>query len=103
MSEVTKSPVVSEKDVEKVAHLARLRLGQEELARFAVQLDQILHYVQQLQRVQTDRVEPTSHVLPLSNVTRPDRLHECVAPDEVLTMAPARHHQFFKVPKIVES
>lgn len=95
-------PVVSVKDVQKVASLARLELPPAEVSALATQLDEILQYVQQLQAVSTEGVEPTSHVLPLANITRPDQLQPSLNPTDVLNLAPARHGQFFKVPKIVE-
>ena len=61
-------PVVTPEIVKQVALLARLRLEGDTLAQTASQLDQILGYVQRLQQVATDQVEPTTHVLPLSNV-----------------------------------
>lgn len=94
--------VVSSKDVQQVALLARLKLGEQEVATFSAQLDEILKYVQQLQAVSTDSVEPTSHVLPLSNITRPDERRPCLPPDASLNLAPARHGQLIKVPKIIE-
>ena len=94
--------VVSAQDVQQVAVLARLRLEDRELAAFAAQLNEILGYVRQLQAVPTDLVKPTSHVLALSNVTRPDEPVPSIPPDAVLAIAPARHHQLFKVPKIIE-
>lgn len=94
--------IVTGQDVERVAHLARLQLQDSELKRLAAQLDEILRYVQQLQTVPTEGIEPTSHVLALSNVTRPDRPAASVAPEDVLKLAPSRHHQFFKVPKVID-
>jgi len=94
--------VVTVKDVEKVAYLARLSLEESELKTLSAQLDEILKYVQQLQAVSTDRVEPTSHVLPLSNIMRPDQLKPVTVSEEVLAIAPARHGQLFKVPKIID-
>ena len=64
--------VVTPDVVTYVARLARLRLEGQALDQLAAQLDEILGYVQQLQSVSTDQVEPTSHVLPLSNVLRKD-------------------------------
>ncbi len=95
--------VVTVQDVERVAYLARLQLQEPELKRLAAQLDEILRYVQQLQTVPTEGIEPTNHVLALSNVTRPDSPEASVAPEDVLRLAPARHHQFFKVPKGIET
>ncbi len=95
--------VVSVKDVQHVASLARLKLDEAELAQFAAQLDTILTYIQQLQAVSTDGVEPTSHVLRLANITRPDVLQPSVAPEDVLRLAPARHGQLIKVPRVIET
>ena len=94
--------VVNQQEVEQVAFLARLALAEAEAAKLASQLDQILQYVQQLQAIPTDEVKPTSHVLALSNITRPDQRQPCVPPEDVLRLAPERHNQFFKVPKILE-
>ena len=95
--------VVTPKDVEQVALLARLQLQPAELTKLAGQLDEILKYVQQLQAVSTKGVEPTSHVLGLSNITRADDIVQAVSPEAVLTIAPARQGPFFKVPKVVET
>lgn len=94
--------LVSQQEVGQVAFLARLALAEAETAKLASQLDQILQYVRQLQAIPTDEVKPTSHILGLSNITRPDHCHPRVSPEAVLRLAPARHHQFFKVPKIIE-
>ncbi len=94
--------VVSRKEVEHVARLARLALEEAELGQLASQLDEILQYVRQLAAVSTEAVEPTSHVLPLSNVMRPDETRQAVSAEDVLKIAPSRHGQFVKVPKIVD-
>ncbi|MBI3088525.1 MAG: Asp-tRNA(Asn)/Glu-tRNA(Gln) amidotransferase subunit GatC [Candidatus Omnitrophica bacterium] len=94
--------VVTKQDVQHVARLARIRLEDAELATFVPQLDEILGYVRQLQSVSTEGVEPTSHVLPLANVTRPDANQPCLDPERALRLAPARHNQFVKVPKVIE-
>lgn len=94
--------IVSVKDVQQVAFLARLQLEEVEVGKLADQLDEILEYVHQLQSVSTDGVEPTSHVLPLSNITRPDQVTPSLPPEDVLTIAPARHGQLVQVPKIIE-
>jgi len=94
--------IVTSKDVQQVAYLARVQLHEAELGTLAPQLDEILEYVRQLQAVSTEGVEPTSHVLPLSNITRPDQITPSVPPEEVLSLAPARHGHLFKVPKILE-
>ena len=90
-------------DVQKVALLARVFLSPDELATLAPQLNDILAYVQQLQAVPTDGVEPTSHVLPLTNVTRRDEQTPSLPADVSVALAPARHGQLIKVPKVVDS
>ena len=89
--------------VKHVALLARLRLEGQDLAKFAGELDAILAYVRQLQTVPTDEVEPTSHVLPLSNVLRKDEPTPSLNQDAVVQLAPAQQHPFVKVPKVIET
>ena len=91
-----------QKIVEHVALLARLRVEGKELAKFAGELDAILAYVRQLEQVPTDDVEPTSHVLPLSNVLRKDAPTPSLSQEAVVGLAPAKHSPFVKVPKVIE-
>jgi aspartyl-tRNA(Asn)/glutamyl-tRNA(Gln) amidotransferase subunit C len=89
--------------VKHVALLARLRLEGEALARTAAQLDEILEYVKKLQSVPTDGIEPTTHVLPLSNVLRPDDVRPSLPQGTIAALAPAMHPPFVKVPKVIEA
>ena len=89
--------------VKHVAQLARLRLEGEALERFAGQVNEILGYVQRLQAVKTEGVEPTSHVLPLSNVLRKDEARPSLSQAAVAGLAPATHPPFIKVPKVLEA
>ena len=95
--------VVSPEVVKQVALLARLRLEGPALAQLAAQLDEILEYVRQLQSVPTEGVEPTSHVLPLSNVLRKDEPGASLPQDAVAALAPAAQPPFVKVPKVIET
>ncbi|MBI2104732.1 MAG: Asp-tRNA(Asn)/Glu-tRNA(Gln) amidotransferase subunit GatC [Candidatus Omnitrophica bacterium] len=95
--------VVTPEIVRQVALLARLRLEGQALAQLAAQLDEILQYIQQLQAVKTDSVEPTSHVLPLSNVLRKDEPGACLSQETVLALAPATQRPFVTVPKVLET
>lgn len=94
--------VVTPDIVRQVALLARVRLEGPALAQLAAQLDEILAYVRQLQAVPTDQVEPTSHVLPLSNVLRKDEPHPSLGQEVVVKLAPAGQLPFVKVPKVLE-
>ena len=88
--------------IRQVAALARIHLNEKELATFTGQLDKILTHFQDLQKVQTDHVEPTSHVLPLQNVFRQDRVEPSLPQEEVVKMAPARQGPFVKVRRVIE-
>jgi aspartyl-tRNA(Asn)/glutamyl-tRNA(Gln) amidotransferase subunit C len=89
-------------DVEHIAHLARLRLTPEEKAKFGAQLNSILTYVEKLNELDTAGVEPTSHVLALSDVMREDKVRISLSRDEALMNAPDRSDDFYRVPKIIE-
>ncbi len=95
--------VVTPDVVKQVAFLARLRLEGEALTRLAAQLDEILGYIQRLQQVSTDGVEPTSHVLPLANVLRKDEIRPSLPQEAVTALAPAARPPFIAVPKVIET
>ena len=89
-------------EIEKIAELARLDLAPEEKKKLEKDLEAILEYVKKLESLPTAGVEPTSHVLNLENVFRPDEAKPCGIRDEVLKHAPLAEGKFFKVPKVVE-
>ena len=94
--------LISDAQVEHVAQLARLALSAEEKRRFTEQLNAILSYMEQLNEVPTDGVEPTAHVLDLVNVFRDDTVQQTLSADAALANAPETAHHFFVVPRIVE-
>jgi aspartyl-tRNA(Asn)/glutamyl-tRNA(Gln) amidotransferase subunit C len=89
-------------EVRKVAQLARLELAEADLPRMAEQLNRILGYVDQLQQVDTDGVEPMAHPLPVQNVFREDVPHTPLTVDEALANAPNRMGEFFAVPAVFD-
>lgn len=89
-------------EIEKVAELARLNLKPEEKQKLGKELGAILDYVQKLDKLDASKVEPTSHVLDLKNVFRPDEAKSSDAADKALAHAPHADGRFFKVPKIVQ-
>jgi len=89
-------------DIKYVAHLARIALTPEEEAKLGAQLGQILTYIEKLNELDVSQVEPTSHAVPLVNVTRPDVVRPGLSQAEALLNAPARANGLFMVPKIVE-
>ncbi len=94
--------MLSREEVDHVARLARLRLTDEERARFTTQLNEILRYVEKLKELDVTGVEPTAHVVPLQNVARPDASRPSWGRDEMLANAPDRVEGYFRVPKIME-
>ena len=88
--------------IERVAELARLNLKPGEKPKLVKELGAILDYVKKLDKLDTSKVEPTSHVLDLENVYRKDETHPSGAAEKALTHAPHRDGRFFKVPKIVQ-
>ena len=89
-------------DIEKVAKLARLELSEEEKETFGNQMEQILTYMEQLNRLDTTGVEPTSHAIPIYNVFRDDEVKPSFPHEEVLAIAPDEEDGHFKVPRIIE-
>jgi aspartyl-tRNA(Asn)/glutamyl-tRNA(Gln) amidotransferase subunit C len=94
--------MIERKDVEHVARLARLALSDAEIERMREQLNGILAYIETLNELQTNDVEPTSHAVPLVNVMRDDEPGRCLPRDEALANAPDRAGEFFRVPRIIE-
>jgi len=90
------------KEVEHVANLARLELSKAEKEQFAGQLNAILKYAEKLNELDTDGIEPTSHVLPLANVMREDTVKPSWPIEKVLLNAPEEEDGQFKVPAVLE-
>lgn len=89
-------------EVAHLARLARLDLAEDELAHLAGQLDVILSAVAQVSEVAAADVPPTSHPLPLTNVTRPDVVEPSLAAEDALSGAPASEDGRFRVPRILD-
>ena len=88
--------------IEHLARLARLSVTDEEKILFANQIDGILNYMDKLNEPDTFNVEPTSHVIPLSNVVREDLPKDPLDREDALRNAPERTDKFYRVPKIIE-
>jgi aspartyl-tRNA(Asn)/glutamyl-tRNA(Gln) amidotransferase subunit C len=93
---------ISTDQVKHVANLARLAITEEEANRLTQQLDKIITYAEQLNEVDTENVEPTSHVLEIKNVMREDVAKPGLPNEEVLKNAPDHQDGQIKVPPIIE-
>ena len=92
---------LSRADVANLARLARIDMTDQELDSLATEMEVILGAVARVQEVATPDIPPTSHPLPLRNVTRPDVVEPSLTPEEALSGAPASEDQRFRVPQIL--
>ena len=93
--------MLSRTEVERVSLLARLRLTSAELETMTEQLAQVVDYVQQLEELDTDGVEPMAHAVELTNVFAEDQLHDSLPRDEALANAPKRDDECYRVPAVL--
>jgi aspartyl-tRNA(Asn)/glutamyl-tRNA(Gln) amidotransferase subunit C len=90
------------KDVEHVAKLARLELTDAEKQQITGQLNAILKYAEKLNELDTESIEPTSHVMALTNVMREDEPRPSWPIEDVMKNAPEEENGQFKVPAVLE-
>jgi aspartyl-tRNA(Asn)/glutamyl-tRNA(Gln) amidotransferase subunit C len=88
--------------VRQVARLSRLDLTEAEISQFTSQLGAILEYVKKLDQLDTSKVEPLAHCLPINNCLRKDEIKPSLGTDKTIANAPESDGQFFMVPKILE-
>jgi aspartyl-tRNA(Asn)/glutamyl-tRNA(Gln) amidotransferase subunit C len=93
---------ISKEEIEHIASLARLYLTEEEKKLFGSQLSSILDYMEKLNELDTRNIEPTSHVLPISNVMRDDMPGHSISREDALMNAPDHTEKFYRVPRIIE-
>ena len=93
---------ISQQEVEKMAHLARLDVDDDLKQTLAGQLSDILDYIDALKDVNVDGVIPASGAAFMNNVLREDRLKPSPGPDVTLANAPDRDQDFYVVPRVVK-
>ncbi len=93
---------ITAKDVEHVAGLARLALEPAELEALTGQMDAILGYVEKLNELNTDGIEPTAHAVPMENAFRADEVKPSIGVERAQQNAPEKDGSCFKVPKVIE-
>ncbi len=93
---------IDEAQVRRVALLSRLELSDQEVTQFSTQLSAIFEYIEKLNELDTDNVEPLAHCLPVHNVFREDVPKPSLSNDATLANAPEREDEYFKVPKILD-
>lgn len=93
---------VTENDIKTVASLSRLKIREEESAEVIAQLDKFLTYVENLQSIDTEKIQPTTYALPLQNVFRADEVKKSLDRELALSNAPLKEDGYFKVPSVLE-
>ncbi|WP_296707106.1 Asp-tRNA(Asn)/Glu-tRNA(Gln) amidotransferase subunit GatC [Rhodoblastus sp.] len=88
--------------VRRIAHLARIRVSEEEAPYLQNEINSILSFVEELNAVDVEGVEPMTSVLPMTMKKRADVITDGAIVDKVLANAPAREDGFFVVPKVIE-
>jgi len=94
---------ISREEVLHIAKLARLSLSEEEITMYTHQLGDILNYVQKLNELNIDDVEPMKHILDMVNVLREDKDLPSLSREDVLKNAPEHDDEFFKVPRVLRT
>ena len=89
-------------DLQHVVNLARIDLSADEEARIRPQMQEILKYVDKLNELDVDGIEPMAHAVPLTNVMRGDEVQLSLSHVDVLRNAPRQANGLFVVPKIIE-
>ena len=92
---------INKEEVKKVAQLARLELNMNEINNHAEQLEKILDYIRQLEKIDTDNVPCTTRAIEVINVFRKDEKKNYDRTEELLELGPSREDKYFKVPKIM--
>jgi len=93
---------INKETVKYVAGLARIELQLKELEKLSGQLKDILEFIDKLKEIDTDNINPTSHILPINNVLREDKPADSLSAGQALENAPRREGNFFGVPKVIE-
>ena len=92
---------ITREEVKKVANLARLELDEDEINNHAEQLEKILEYIKQLEKIDTEDVHCTTRAIEVVNVFRKDEKKNSDCTEELLELSPSREEDYFKVPKII--
>ena len=92
---------INKEEVKKVARLARLELNDDEINNHSEQLQKILEYIKQLEKIDTSNVPCTTRAIEVTNAFRKDEKKSYENTEALLDLSPSREDQFFKVPKII--
>ena len=92
---------IDKKTVKKISNLAHLKLSEEEVSSYSKQFEEILKYVNKLEELDTENIEPLSHIHDLTNVMREDEVESSKNREKYLDNAPAKKGPYFQVPRVI--
>jgi aspartyl-tRNA(Asn)/glutamyl-tRNA(Gln) amidotransferase subunit C len=93
---------IDTKVVDELAHLARLSYENEAKQEIVTELNKIIAFVEKLEEINTDGIEPLIYMVDETNITRKDEMKQDVSQDEGLKNAPKKDSDYFRVPKVIE-
>ncbi len=93
---------ITRDEIYHIADLAYLYLDSERAEKLASDLSEIVSYVEKLNELSTENVEPMMHAVPMENILREDEIHISITRDDALRCAPLHDGEYFLVPKILE-
>ena len=93
---------IDTKVVDELAHLARLSYENEAKQEIVTELNKIIAFVEKLEEINTDGIEPLIYMVDETNITREDEMKQDVSQDEGLKNAPKKDSDYFRVPKVIE-
>ena len=93
---------IGKREVEKIAHLARLSVGEQEIEVYVDELSRILDFVEQMNEIDTIEVTPMAHPLEMTQRLRPDQVTESDRREEFQACAPSTENGLYLVPKVIE-
>ncbi len=93
---------ITQELIHHLTELALLELTPEEETRYAKELDGLIGYFEKLQEIDTSKVEPTYHAVPIRNVLRPDDVKKTFKIDDLIAVLPFHEEGAIKVPKIID-
>lgn len=99
---LNKNMIIDQKTVEKMAHLSRLELSEQESEKMVGDLSKILNWMDQLKELDTTNVEPLTHMSEEVNVFREDIAKNTLSREKGLKNAPSQNGEYFQVPKVIE-
>lgn len=94
--------MINKSEVEHIAKLARIKINEKEKGMYAGQLAKILDYVDELKEVDTRETKPTHHAIDMANIIRSDRVKKSDKQEKILSQAPQREGDFWRVKAVLE-